>query len=618
MRGRRSGGRKKGRLLKFALPLATSIAGMVVALPPASGSPAPSSIQSPSLRATPEAPGSLLSGDSKTNCVYPDSNLTDLAMLGSLVGTTYNCVLLFNDAKPDWQTWVNVWWASPPSPDSAWLSWLHAGPGRRLVISQPMVPNDAPSDWAVLGAEGAYDSYATQLASNLVAEGMGNSVIRLGWEANNPTNYENALPGDPSEYADWARYWDNIVTAMRAVPGAAFQFDWTVNQYYQPIPLEDWYPGSSYVDIIGIDAYDSGIYEGGLTSEQRWQQLYDQPDGLGAVAAFAAAHGKPLSVPEWGLASPRVGGAGDDPTYVQGLGSFIANHDVEYNSYFYSYSVAPDNLVYLPDAPQSLIAYQGSFPGIASTPNETPTSVAAATTPDLTSTPRTTSTSTPASVEAATTTTASTAATTTPRTVVPIGVPALSGSLPAPSPSSGQAPASPPGASSGVGPTASGQPPILPSPGKTTAATPKTPTARPNPASHKRPAPKAATSKAATPEPSCSKPNAPKRLKAKSDKSNRAKARMVSSKRAKANKGAEAKTPKTQSAAPKAKASSAHAKARQPRVGGECIRKGNSRPNHQLPIDAPHTGATTVSRAPGHAKLTREESELGQLSNPSS
>jgi hypothetical protein len=307
--------------------------------------------------------GAFLSGDSKTNCIEPDMNLTDLAMLSNLVGTTYNCVLLFNDAKPDWQTWTNVWWANPPSSDAAWLTWLNAEPGRRLIISQAMVPSDAPSNWAVLGAEGEYDQYATQLAQNLVNEGMGNSIIRLGWEANNPSNYGNALPTDSSEYADWATYWDNIVTAMRAVPGADFQFDWTINQYYQPIPLQDWYPGNNFVNIIGIDAYDSGIYQSGLTAEQRWQDLYNEPDGLAAVAAFAAEHGKPLSIPEWGLATTAVGGAGDDPTYVQGLGSFIATHDVEYNSYFYSAN--SEDLVYLTNAPLSLAAYQEYFPGIA-------------------------------------------------------------------------------------------------------------------------------------------------------------------------------------------------------------------------------------------------------------
>lgn len=59
--------------------------------------------------ASAELQAPLLNGDSKTNCVYPASSISTLAMLSELAGTTYNCVLLFNDATPDWQTWTNVW-----------------------------------------------------------------------------------------------------------------------------------------------------------------------------------------------------------------------------------------------------------------------------------------------------------------------------------------------------------------------------------------------------------------------------------------------------------------------------------------------------------------------------
>jgi len=356
----RSTWRLRDRLLKGAVALTVPLVAALVGLMPASG--AVTGLSAASMAQAAQA-APLLSGDSKTNCVYPASSIADLAMLSRLAGTTYDCVLLFNDDKPDWQAWTNVWWAHPPSPDSDWLAWLAAAPGRRLVISQPMVPDDAPPNWPQLGAEGAYDAYATQLAENLVNEGMGSSVVRLGWEANDPSNPENELPTDPSEYRDWAAYWANIVRAMRAVPGADFQFDWTVNQYYRPVPLSDWYPGDDVVDIVGVDAYDSGIYQSGLSAQQRWQDLVNEQDGLAAVAAFAAQHAKPLSIPEWGLASPSVGGAGDDPAYVEGLGNFIADNDVEYNSYFYS--DAPDNLVHLPDAPESLAAYRGYFPGIS-------------------------------------------------------------------------------------------------------------------------------------------------------------------------------------------------------------------------------------------------------------
>jgi hypothetical protein len=219
-----------------------------------------------------------------------------------------------------------------------------------------MLPADAPADWRVLGARGAYDGYARQLAENLVAEGLGHSVIRLGWEANDGADAESALGTDPSEYRDWALYWARIVRAMRSVEGAHFVFDWTVNQGYRPIALDDWYPGDSVVDIIGIDAYDSGIADYSLTPPQRWSKLSHEPDGLDAVAAFAARHHKAVSVPEWGLLREgSSGGGGDDPTYVAGIASFVETHPVAYESYFDHGTGA---VLPIEDAPASRVEYR--------------------------------------------------------------------------------------------------------------------------------------------------------------------------------------------------------------------------------------------------------------------
>src|SRR5664280_191054 len=78
--------------------------------------------------------GNFLSGNSKTNCVYPDDSRAALATLEAAAGTTFNCVLLYNDSNPTWADWTNVWWASSPSPDTNWLAWKRAVPGRRIII----------------------------------------------------------------------------------------------------------------------------------------------------------------------------------------------------------------------------------------------------------------------------------------------------------------------------------------------------------------------------------------------------------------------------------------------------------------------------------------------------
>ena len=47
------------------------------------------------------------------------------------------------------------------------------------------------------------------------------------------------------------------------------------------------------------------------------------------MADFAREHGKGLSIPEWGLASPADGGLGDNPFYIEKMRSFFeANADV--------------------------------------------------------------------------------------------------------------------------------------------------------------------------------------------------------------------------------------------------------------------------------------------------
>jgi hypothetical protein len=302
--------------------------------------------------------GQFLSGNSKTNCAYPATSQSALAQLSQATGTDINCVLLFNNDKPTWADWVKVWFSNPAKPDSDFVQWKNAAPGRRLIISQAMVPGDVPANWRELGAAGAYDQYATQLATNLVAEGLGDSIIRLGWEANSASaDPASALGSDSSEWGAWAQYWARIVRAMRAVPGAQFLFDWTVNGSEQPIPLDDWYPGDDVVDIIGIDVYDAGIHQQGLSPRERWLQLSNEPDGLNAVAAYAAAHGKPLSIPEWGLVPTGAnGGGGDDPTFVAGIASIVANNDVIYNSYFENSGTL--QVIPLIAAPQSLGAYQ--------------------------------------------------------------------------------------------------------------------------------------------------------------------------------------------------------------------------------------------------------------------
>ena len=293
-------------------------------------------------------------GDSKVRCIYTKLG-APLKQAERATGVTYNCLETFSDADPTWAAWSKPWLTNKVY---GYVSWLAADPGRQLVLTQNLIPDSLAGDpnWAAKCASGAYDSYATQLARNLVKAGFGYSVIRLGPEMNGTWNV-GSLGSTPASWKQWGQCFAQEVRAMRAVPGSHLLFDWNVNAGYRNIPLADFYPGNAYVDIIGIDFYDtSGQPLPPVGHPDRWTVLSRQPDSLMEVAAFAAAHHKPLSFPEWATVSSE----GDDAAYVTSMGAFIAHHDVAFQSWF----DAGDNgiLQLTPNgAPRSLRAYIKAF-----------------------------------------------------------------------------------------------------------------------------------------------------------------------------------------------------------------------------------------------------------------
>ncbi|MFI6537813.1 glycosyl hydrolase [Nonomuraea sp. NPDC050547] len=217
-------------------------------------------------------------------------------------------------------------WAAFHGPDfilKPWTQWRAAQPGRILAINVPMVaPNEGKlSDAAVsvllnAGASGAFDLTFKKLADRLVDEGAEDSIIVLGWEMNG-TTYSSRCAPDPTA---WKAYWRRIVTSMRSVTGQRFRFDFTANRGRDAIPWTECYPGDDVVDIIGMDNYDQPPSDG-------FQSYVSQPYGLRHHAEFAAAHGKPMSFPEWGLFR-----YGDRPTYVRQMLDWIGRHNVAYHS----------------------------------------------------------------------------------------------------------------------------------------------------------------------------------------------------------------------------------------------------------------------------------------------
>jgi beta-mannanase len=226
-----------------------------------------------------------------------------------------------------------------------WDSWLKANPAHQAVVGIDLIPqsvsnnNKNPLTWEQACAAGSYDAHATALAENLVSYGAGSIVIRLGIEANG--SWEADYVGSTAaEMRDWAKCYDNEVSTMRAVPGAHFLFVWNPNVCTANLPLNAWYPGNSYVDIIGIDAYDQDCSTQKTVSQEGWAAYStdsasnpkNDPNfpSLDNIEAFATANDKPLSFPEWGINS----GKSDDSQYVTDMAQFFNNDKFSFESYF--------------------------------------------------------------------------------------------------------------------------------------------------------------------------------------------------------------------------------------------------------------------------------------------
>ncbi|MEY3896286.1 MAG: hypothetical protein RLZZ214_1806, partial [Verrucomicrobiota bacterium] len=109
-----------------------------------------------------------------------------------------------------------------------WSKWKKAVPGRRLILSVVILPGgwdrggpkgkdgkSVPVSHAA-GARGEYNEHFKILANNLIKYGLEDSILRLAWEFNGGW-YTSRASDDVKGFIG---YWQQIVTTMRAVPGA--------------------------------------------------------------------------------------------------------------------------------------------------------------------------------------------------------------------------------------------------------------------------------------------------------------------------------------------------------------------------------------------------------------
>ncbi|MET8678645.1 glycosyl hydrolase [Streptomyces sp. NPDC004647] len=204
-----------------------------------------------------------------------------------------------------------------------WAEWRRGAADRLFVLNVPMsdrnednVPDEEVARLLDKGAAGEYDDAFRTLADRLVALGVPDTVIVLGWEMNGTTYTGRCAPKPEA----WKAYWRRIVGVMRSIPGQKFRFDFAPSRGQDAIGWTECYPGDDVVDIIGMDSYDQ-------PPGHNFDEQIDQPFGLQHQVDFAKEHKKPISYPEWGLFRN-----GDNAEYMRRMLEWIEEHPPAYHT----------------------------------------------------------------------------------------------------------------------------------------------------------------------------------------------------------------------------------------------------------------------------------------------
>ena len=225
--------------------------------------------------------------------------------------------------------------------------------GKQLIWSVPLTVTGTSLDQT---ATGAFNGHYLAAAQALVNSEPNNGpiTVRVGWEFN--------LPEQPwfaqGKEAAFIQSYHNLVDTFRSVSNR-FTFVWDANigGTYDPAKA---YPGNGYVDVVGADMYYKSQWDG-TDSKAAFAAKVSEPYGLQWQQDFAAAHGKPTAMSEWGV---NTNGSGP---YIQAAQKWFDDHKMLYANYWESdaaYSGKLHSGAY-PDAGE---AYRQAFGPSATTP----------------------------------------------------------------------------------------------------------------------------------------------------------------------------------------------------------------------------------------------------------
>lgn len=155
--------------------------------------------------------------------------------------------------------------------------------------------------------------------------------VMMGYH-HEPEQKQNLNTGSSS---DFVAAWRKVVSIFNAQGATNVTWIWQMTDYAFDVNSSDrryaakWYPGNSYVDVVGVDSYEWGTCYGRKGDWRNLSQIVQKG------VAFAQAHGKKVSIPELGAAPTS-----NRPTWLQNAHQYLAANKNIFQSVFY-FQVAP-------------------------------------------------------------------------------------------------------------------------------------------------------------------------------------------------------------------------------------------------------------------------------------
>lgn len=201
----------------------------------------------------------------------------------------------------------------------------------KMSFSQPLW---AKSENASMCANGGLDQHYRTIATGLKNAGFPDAFIRLGWEHNGDWFWWHATPDTTGQ---WVQCFRHAYDAFKSVD-SRFVIAWNPNNSSDIAGLDTrtTYPGDDKVDVIGPDLYD---HFPSYPNQSAWDENYNltqngSPVGIGAWIAFANAHNKPMTFPEWGLDRNN---STDNPFFINKMADTFATLRNQGKLYWESY-----------------------------------------------------------------------------------------------------------------------------------------------------------------------------------------------------------------------------------------------------------------------------------------